>query len=195
MSENGKQILRRTFQAPLETKDGRVLVGCIVPYGEATKVADSPDGPSYFEVFEPGAFRRQVKAADKLELRYEHRDDLAHSVGIGRKLWDEAAGLFGEFKVHATEFGNQALELVREGVLPGFSVEFSDRFTHWNRTDDGTVVRANCLLHSVGLVRTPAYAGALVTEMRSRRKLLEELKVPIAADEQLERLRSVGISV
>ncbi|HEU0194653.1 MAG TPA: HK97 family phage prohead protease [Gaiellales bacterium] len=187
------KLLRRTFQAPLEAKDGRILEGCIVPYGEATKVSDG--GPAYFELFEPGCFRKQLRAADKLELRYEHRDDLGSSVGVGRALHEEASGLYGEFTVHQGAFGDQALELVRSGVLPGFSVEFRDRFAQWRKVGE-TVVRSSCELFSVGLVRKPAYQGALVTAMRSRQEWADLLDLPgQTAEAELARLRAVGISV
>jgi HK97 family phage prohead protease len=189
------QVLRRTFTAPLESREGRILEGCCVPYGEAQKVRDSPTGPSYFEVFEPGAFAKQLRAADKVELRYEHGTGLADSVGICRTLYEEAHGLFGTFAIHAGAFGDQALELVRSGILPGFSVEFQDRFRHWRRNAQGAVVRQKCLLLSVGLVRVPAFPTALVTAMRSREEMLGDLDLPGLDDAQLERLRGVGIEV
>jgi HK97 family phage prohead protease len=195
MSENARPVMQRTFKAPLEAKEGRILEGCCVPYGEAQKVRDSPSGPAYFEVFEPGAFAKQLRAADKVELRYEHRDGLADSVGICRALYEEAHGLFGTFAVHAGAFGDQALELVRSGILPGFSIEFEDRFSHWKRNAQGAVIRSKCLLHHVALVRNPAYSSALITAQRSREALLEDLELPQPDDEQLERLRAVGIAV
>jgi uncharacterized protein len=195
MSTNGKPILQRTFQAPLEAKEGRILEGCCVPYGEAQKVRDAPDGPAYYEVFQPGAFRKQLKAADKLELRYEHRDELAHSIGVCRALHEEASGLYGEFKIHDDPLGDRALNMVREGILPGFSVSFWDTFTHWKRNAEGAIERMDCRLDHVALVRQPAYVGALVTGMRSREELLGEIELPEVADEQLERLRAVGIQV
>ena len=59
------EILTRTFLMPLEEKEGRILEGCCVPYGEAARVCDSPEQPAYYEMFEPGAFRKQLNAADK----------------------------------------------------------------------------------------------------------------------------------
>jgi HK97 family phage prohead protease len=195
MSTNGdRPVLRRTFQAPLEAKEGRLLEGCCVPYGEAQRVAD-PGGAPYYEVFEPGAFARQLRAADKIELRYEHRDGLTDSVGVCRSLYEEAHGLFGSFAIHLGAFGDQALELVRSGILPGLSVEFSDRFSHPLRNAAGAIVRSKCVLHSVGLVREPAYTGALVTAVRSRAQWAAELDLPETEEEQLERLRLVGIDV
>ncbi|HKE76618.1 MAG TPA: HK97 family phage prohead protease, partial [Acidimicrobiales bacterium] len=149
---------------------------------------------SYWEVFEPGCFRKQLQAAERIELRYEHRDDLAHSVGVCRSLHEEAGGLFGTFAIHAGAFGDQALELVRSGILPGFSVSFRDRFTHWRRTSDGTVVRQNCELREVSLVRAPAYTGALVTATRSRAEIEAEFDLPPIDAAQLDRLRAVGIT-
>jgi HK97 family phage prohead protease len=190
-----RPVLQRAFKAQLETREGRIVEGCCVPYGEPTQVADPPAFVPYFEMFEPGAFRKQLRAADKVELRYEHRDSLADSIGVCRELHEEAAGLFGTFSIHRGAFGDQALELVREGILPGFSVEFSDRYTHPKRTPEGTVVRSNCLLHCVSLTRTPAFAGAQVVAVRSRKALLAQLEVPEIDDEQIERLRQVGIGV
>jgi HK97 family phage prohead protease len=195
MTENGnKPILRRTFTVPLEAKEGRLLEGCVVPYGEASKVSDG-GGPAYWEEFLPGAFSKQLSAANRIELRYEHRDGLADSVGLCRSLSEEAHGLFGAFAVHNGAFGDQALELVRAGILPGFSIEFSDDWSHPKRRADGTVERHRCTLHTVGLVRQPAHQGALVMAIRSRQELLGDIVIPGVDEEQLERLRAVGVAV
>jgi hypothetical protein len=187
-------IMHRTFRAQLEAGEGRTLEGCCVPYGEAAQVRDNPDGPAYFEVFEPGAFKRQINAAARLELRYEHRDGLPDSVGVCRELHEESSGLYGVFAVHRGAFGDQALELVREGILPGFSIGFTDRYTHWKRTPEGTVVRRSCQLHEISLVRTPAYKGAVITAQRSAFDI-DELRYQPVSDQQLETLRAVGIRV
>jgi HK97 family phage prohead protease len=193
-------VMQRSFTVELEETDGRMVEGCVVPYGEAARVQDvDPDtgemSSPYFEVFEPGAFRKQLRAAGRIELRYEHRDDLAHSIGVCRSLHDESSGLFGAFRVHDGAFGDQALELVRAKILPGFSVEFVDRFRHWQRTAEGTVVRRSCELLSVGLTRTPAYATAQVVGVRSRAEYERELELPPVDDAQLERLRALGVEL
>ena len=189
------QVMQRMFETQLEHKEGRIIEGCVVPYGKAERVSDE-GGPTYFEVFEPGAFRKQLRAAARIELRYEHRDQtIGDSLGICRELTEESSGLYGLFTIHRGAFGDQALELIREGVLPGFSVGFEDRFTHWQRTAEGTVVRSNCLLREVSLCRTPAYSGALITATRSRDEALAAFDVPTIDDEQCDRLRAVGITI
>ena len=190
-----KPVLTRAFQAQLETREGRIVEGCCVPYGEASKVADPPNFVPYYELFEPGCFRKQLRAADKIELRYEHRDSLGDCIGVCRELHEEASGLYGTFSIHRGAFGDQALELVREGILPGFSIGFTDRFTQWKRTTEGTVVRSNCQLHDVSLVRSPAYTGAVVLATRSRTEILGDFNLPAVDESQLEGLRAVGIEI
>lgn len=193
-------VMQRTFKAELTASDERVVEGCVVPYGEAARVQDrDPDtgelSSPYWEVWEPGAFRKQLRAATRLELRYEHRDDLASSVGVCRSLHDESAGCFGAFRIHEGALGDQALALAREGILAGFSVEFLDRFRTWQRTAEGTVVRRSCELLSVGLTRTPAFPSAQLVAVRSRAEWESELELPAVDDDQLERLRAIGVEL
>jgi len=186
-----RRKLSRSFKVELEETEGRMVEGCVVPYGEPAQVVDDEGTLPYWEVFEPGAFGKQLRAANRVELDYEHRDDLGSSIGICRSLREEASGLFGAFKIHAGAFGDQALELVREGILPGFSVLFSDRYRVWQRSAEGTVLRRSCELHKVSLCRAPAYASALVTATRSRR----EFELPEIDDGQIERLRAIGVEL
>lgn len=193
-------VMQRMFRAELQATDDRTVEGCVVPYGEAARVQDvDPDtgevSSPYWEVWEPGAFRKQLRAATRLELRYEHRDDLASSVGVCRSLSDEASGCFGAFRIHEGAMGDQALALTREGILAGFSVEFLDRFRNWQRTPEGTVVRRSCELLSVGLTRIPAYKGAQVVAVRSRADFETEYELPPIDAEQLDRLRQLGVQV
>jgi len=195
MNDDDRPVLTRSFQTQLEHREGRIVEGCCVPYGEASRVADPPEFVPYYETFEPGCFRRQLRAAQRIELLYEHRTSLADSIGVCRELHEEATGLFGTFSIHRGAFGDQALELVREGILPGFSIGFVDRFRQWKRTNEGTVIRTNCHLENVSLTRSPAYVGAVVTATRSRAEMLREFEMPIVDDAQVERLRALGVTV
>ncbi|HEY7037184.1 MAG TPA: HK97 family phage prohead protease [Thermomicrobiales bacterium] len=188
-------ILHRTFTLRLERHgdDGRTLEGCCVPYGEAARVQDA-GGPAYFEVFEAGAFARNLKAPNRIELRYEHRDGLADIIGRAVELSDETSGLYGTFRVFGGMIGDQALELVDEGILPGLSIGFADlRRGGWRRTPEGTVVREHCHLDEVSLCRTPSYAAALVTAHRSKAEMITALEIPTVDESQRDRLRNVGI--
>lgn len=191
-------MLTRTFPLRLERSsgDGRTLEGCCVPYGEASKVTD--DGVhSYYEVFEPGAFSRNLAAANRIELRFEHGEGITDIVGRAVELSEEGSGLYGAFRVFNGPVGDHALELVSEGILPGLSVGFVPRRRGGvKRTPEGTVVRDLCHLEEVSLCRRPAYDRAVVTAVRSATVLRQELELPpLPVDEQLERLRAVNIEI
>jgi hypothetical protein len=187
-------IHRRSFDLRMEPVDGRTLEGCCVPYGVAAKVSDG--GPGYYEVFEPGAFRRQLKAADKVVLRVEHEQSFLSRIGRAAELHDEASGLYGTFTVFESVPGDHALKLVEHGELTGLSIGFRDlRRGGPRRTAEGTIVRELCHLLDVSLTASPAYAAALITAVRSAAETRAELELPPVVDEQLERLRAVGIRV
>lgn len=192
-----EQILVRTFPLRLErTGDGRTLDGCCVPYGEAKLVTD--DGKTtYYEVFEPGAFTRNLKAAARIELRYEHGEGMLDTLGRCMELSEESSGLYGTFRVFDGMVGDHALRLVEEGVLPGLSVGFvPKRRGGVRRTAEGTVVRDLCHLHEVSLCRTPAFDRAVVTSVRSSAVAVRrELNLAPVDDEQIARLRTIGIEV
>lgn len=191
-----EEVFRRTFPLRLERSgDGRTLEGCCVPYGEAAKVTD--DGvTTYYEVFEPGAFTRNLKAADRVELRYEHGSGMLDIVGRAMELSEEASGLYGSFRVFDGYVGDHALQLVEEGVLPGLSVGFiTKRRGPTKVTSEGTVIRDHCHLAEVSLTRKPAYDRAVVTAVRSATVMRQAFELPPVEDEQLERLRAVGVEI
>jgi Escherichia/Staphylococcus phage prohead protease len=189
-------MLHRTFPMKLERSgDGRTLEGCCVPYGEAARVTD--DGvTTYYEVFEPGAFTRNLKAPGRVELRFEHGERMLDIVGRAQELTEEASGLYGSFRVFNGHVGDHALTLVEEGVLPGLSVGFVPKRRGGERiTAEGTVVREFCHLAEVSLCRSPAYDRAVVTAVRSAVVMRNELELPPVTDDQIERLRAIGIEV
>jgi len=184
------EIHRRMVNLSLSGNEGRILEGVLVPYNAPAKVAD-PGTPPYWEVFVPGAFKRQSSAADKVQLRFEHRDGLTDRVGRGLELHERDEGLWGSFKVVDGVIGDHALALVDEGMIGGFSVGFADLARVERRNEQGHVVRQRCHLADVSLVPEPAYAGTAVAHRHSPSPLAAP--PPAVPPEQLERLAAVGI--
>ena len=86
-----------------------------------------------------------------------------------------------------TTEGRDTRELVKAGVLRGFSVEFRALKDVWNGTHR---VVEEAVLSGIGIVASPAYAGAVISdgrEMRSR-GLSYSLR---AADKRVRRWRSL----
>lgn len=151
------ETLRRTFQAELiEEQDGRTLFGRCVPYDTVARVMD-PGRPAYEEAFAFGAFRRAVKAPQRVLLRFEHRDGLLDVAGYGTEMEERQDGLYGSFRALDSAAGEQALALHRAGVLGYFSVGFHPIGN--GRRSAGVVVRTHCHLDEVSLCRDPAYPG------------------------------------
>lgn len=156
------EILRRVFPADLEaSEDGRTLEVRIVPYSTPTRVSDPPDFRPYDEVFEPGAFDKQLEAPNRVSVfvNVEHEPGIKGIVGRGtmlRSVPDD--GLHGTFRMLNHADADKALELVNEGDLTGVSLEFHPI----KSVREGDVVRRlKARLINIALVRPSGSAGGI----------------------------------
>jgi HK97 family phage prohead protease len=156
-------VLRFDARSP----DARTLELCIVPYSISTEVADGPESKPYQELFRSGVFREQVEQAQRTPLRIwlncEHRRGADHVIGHAVGLLDLPGGLYGSFRVHDGIEGDEALAMVRDGVLTGVSMQATPLRS---RTLDGVTERLRAHLNGVSLVGQPAYADAKVLGIR-----------------------------
>lgn len=152
------EVNYRTFTPDLEVRasgDGRTIVGIAVPYGQAQRVEYG-----LVEQFRRGAFNHQL--ADPQRVRFT-RDHMAHGgslIGRATLLRDDAAGLYGEFRVSKTAAGEETLELVRDGALRELSIGFREKQN--KRLRDGTVERVTAELREVAVVLEGAYGELAV---------------------------------
>lgn len=174
-------IENRSYESDLEIRaggDGRTIVGIVVPYNHEQQITRS-----LREVFLPGAFSAVTRAAHRVKLLVGHD---ANQLPQGRAtlLREEAAGLYGEFRVSKTQRGDELLELVADGAVDQFSVGFQplqDR-----KRADGVIERVRAHLAEVSLVTFGAYGmAAAVAGIREQsqtpnldaaREILEGLK-------------------
>lgn len=193
----------RKFSATLAAGEGRTVDLRIVPYGERIESNDGlggvPRGVVYREEFVAGVFDHVLKAPNRVLLDFEHDDRIEGIVGRGLELASRSDGFYGSFKLLATSAGDTALELVREGVLGGASVECL--FQRSIRGADGVVRRVKARLDKVALCREPAYPGAVVLGVRTLPDLegdlvLDEELLPIPFDPELAlRIAALGITL
>lgn len=157
------EIHRREVSVHVGEGDGRTLIARLVPYNEVADVDDG-QGP-YREMFVPGAFNAQTRAANRIKafLNFRHRQGLSDQIGHATSIDDRADGLHGELRVLNTPDGDKALEFVREGMLDRLSIEF---VSMRDRIVDGVVHRLDARLLGVALVPEGAYSGAAVLAMR-----------------------------
>lgn len=162
------ELLTRAFVPELEVRsagkggDGRTIEGIAVPYAQRQRIA-----PDLTEQFARGAFNHQLNAAHRVRLARDHVFLGGTVIGKAIELRDDAAGLWGAWRVSATPVGDETLTLVRDGVLDELSVGFRER---QNRVLAGGVVeRVKADLFEVSVVLQGAYGqGATVTAVRER---------------------------
>lgn len=195
----GRSVAVRTFAVDIATGKGRTIDLRVVPFGEVVTVADGlggvPKGVPYQEEHLPGVYDRQVRAANRVLLNFEHEQGLRGIVGHGLELRQAADGYHGSFRVHETDDGDKALYLVDEGVLGGASCE--SWFQKSIRSASGVVQRVKAHLDAVALCRTPQYSGAIVTGRREAHDLLlDETDLPVPFDADLAaRMAAIGLAV
>jgi HK97 family phage prohead protease len=144
------QMEHREFEIRNADVENREVTGIAVPYNEVTQIGRMK------EKFSPNSV-----VTNKLPKLF-----LNHNEPIGRvlKLDDQADGLHITAKISDTRSGQDAWELVKDGVIRSFSVGFVPME---HSLDGDVVVRSKIDLKEISLVALPAYEGAVVTEIRN----------------------------
>jgi uncharacterized protein len=118
-----------------------------------------------------GAFADDIVNASTIPLTARHPQ--SHDVlpiGVTMQLREEDDGLHGDWHVSKTSFGDEVLELVRDGAISGLSIGFVPNTDRWS-TDKRTVQRVRAHLDHVAVVRVPAYPTARIAAVRDAQSL------------------------
>lgn len=159
------EFLSRCFTPPVDLEirgsDGRTVFGLAVPFDQEALVSDG--GRPYREVFRMGAFTKTIaESGQRVKFLLNHDKFNRLPLGRATTLREDPSGLVGEFRVSATREGDEALELVRDGVLDSFSVGFAPV----KHRGTSLVERTEVKLREVSITPFPSYAGALVGGLR-----------------------------
>ena len=152
-------MIERRF-AELRQGPGRTLEGVAIRYGD---VAPMPWGA---ERFEAGAFGDVGNADVILNVQHSRERPIARTGGGGLVLADTPDALTIRADLPVTRESDDALALVRAGVLRGLSVEFRPVA---ERLEADVRVIERAALAAVAVVDTGAYPGSTV-EARARRR-------------------------
>lgn len=148
----------RSFTPELEIRsggDGRTIYGIAVPYGRPQQI-DS----RLTEQWRSGAFDHQLTAARRIPFAREHLKRGGTLIGATQLLRNDAAGLYGEWRVSKTVAGDETLELIKDGALSELSVGFYERQN--GQLPGGIVERVKADLFEVAAVLQGAF-GQLAT--------------------------------
>ena len=155
-----RSVLEHRFIAGLEVA-GRTLRGRAIRYGDEARIVTATGRPAR-ERFAPGAFGDVSSLDTTLDLMHDRRRLLAR-VGAGLTLYDDGRELRLEAVLPETRDADDALTLVRSGLLRGYSIEFDAGADQW-AGELRTVTAA--ALPSIGVVDRPAYLSAEGIEIR-----------------------------
>ena len=169
-----------------EDGDGRTLEGMIVPWDRPTPVNKPTPG---LESYARGALDKSLGESKRpIPLLLHHNEN--EPAGVLTSHENREDGHYATFRVLSTRAGDDALELVREGLVTGLSIG------GWGvpaRTAERKLVngrrhimRSEMRLDHVGLVRVPAFEDARVLALRSAD--LAEFD-PVAAAKARKRIR------
>jgi HK97 family phage prohead protease len=151
--------------ADMEVRDGRTVVGILVPWDTPQRIS-----ADLIEGFRHGAFDRQIKAPNRVPFARGHLGPNGTMGGdaLGRitLLRNDAHGLYGEARVSETPDGDKLLTLLRDGVFEELSIGFVPR---QNEFVNGVTWRKSAQLTEVAVVVAGAYGdGAKVLAVREQ---------------------------
>lgn len=159
-------MLFRSFAPDLEVAsagDGRTIRGIAVPYGQVQRI-----DAHLTEEFVRGAFNHQLNALNRIGFYRGHSNRGGSLLGPMRAGKDDAAGLYGEWRVSKTLAGDEALELIKDEALSQLSIGFRATQGGSRTTGNGVVQRTKAHLFEVAIVPEGAYGdGAVITGVRS----------------------------
>ena len=165
------ELITRSVIIERANTDARTIEGRAVPYNDLIELWDG-----LFEKFAPGS----VRADDQQpKLFWQHREP----IGVLTAIEDRADGCWITAKISSTPRGDEALTLVRDGVLDRLSVGFlpvKDEVIDDTKAKTTTITRLEVLLREVSIVSFPAYPAAKITDVRSTTNTKEN---PMTEDE------------
>ena len=150
MSKDNRVVYCRAEISP--DKDMQ-LSGLVMKYGD---IAQLPFGK---EVIDSGAFGDVSKADLILNRQHDRSKPLARTGGGGLEIIDSPTELRLQADLPDTPTGREAITLVRNGVLRGFSIEFVSTREY---VRDRELHIAEGRLYGIALVDKPAYPDSQV---------------------------------
>lgn len=154
--------------------DGRTVFGILVPWNHPQRI-----DATLTEQFERGSADHVITAGERgqapgglpayrMHFSKEHQRHGGHPCGRTQLLRDDAAGLYGEWRVSATPVGDELIELIKDGVYRELSVGFRAAPQWSRRLPDGTLSRTRFDPFEAAAVLRGAYAeAAMVAGVRS----------------------------
>lgn len=170
------EIISRSVQldaVEFEGGDGRTLHARLFRWDAPSEVSDG-GGPRYLETWERGVFAQSIKRAQNLKrgwpLMYNH-DVRGVPIGVVPMIHEREDGPWMTAKISRTSLGNDIVELIKDGAIPGVSV--NGRNIRSARGANGHIRRMEVALGEISVTPFPSLVGADEMVLRSMNTVQE----------------------
>lgn len=142
-----------------EGGDGRTLHARLFRWDTPSQVSDG--GPMYNETWQRGVFAQSIKRAQHTgrgwPLMYNH-DVKGFPIGVVPMVHERQDGPWMTAKISRTSMGDDIVELIKDGAIPGVSVH--GRNIRSVRDRNGTIARMEVALGEISVTPFPSLVGA-----------------------------------
>jgi HK97 family phage prohead protease len=156
----------RLEDVELSGSDGRTVVARLMRWDSPSRVTDN-GRDFYDEVWRKGVFASSIRRAEKAGRRWPlmamHQDRLL-PVGATTAVHERADGAYFTGKISRTQMGDEIIELINDGALPGVSV--GAKPIRSRRTAQ-LVERVEAAIREISFTPFAALDGAEILALRS----------------------------
>ena len=163
------ELIQRSLQLDaleLEGSEGRTLHARLFKWDAISRVSDG--GPMYDELWKRGVFSQSIRRAQHSRrgwpLMYNHTVQ-ALPLGMVSMVHERDDGPWMTSKISRTSLGDDIRELIKDGAIPGVSV--NGRNIKSRRNQNGVIERMEVALTEISLTPFPSLEGADELVLRS----------------------------
>jgi HK97 family phage prohead protease len=118
------------------------------------------------DVIAPGAFAKTLaERGARVKVLWQHSEPIGRPVDMR----EDGKGLYVEAKISNTRLGDEALELMRDGVIDQMSIGYSVPQGKSEYQEDGTRLIKELKLYEFSAVTFPMNEAAIITGVKSLR--------------------------
>lgn len=115
------------------------------------------------DIISKGAFNKTMERKDRIKVLWQHNEPIGKSLNMST----DSKGLFVEGKISKTRLGDEAIELMKDGVIDQMSIGFSIPHGKSEYNEKGNRLIHEVKLYEYSLVTFPMNEKAIITSVKS----------------------------
>ena len=157
-----------------EGAEGRTLHARLFKWNTVSRVQDQ-NRPPYDEEWMRGVFGQSIRSVERSKkgwpLMYNHGMQTGVPLGVVSMIHERDDGPWMTSKISRTSFGDDMIELIKDGATPGVSVR--GRNIKSRRNDAGVVQRMEVAIEEISVTPFPQLVGADELVLRAQQQQAE----------------------